>query len=141
MKETLLEDLRTVPDAPVVELKIRDHTKYFDHQAKPQSSGSTSRAAERPMQVDQSFFLVSQSLLSECKLLQSSSNELLRHFWASIGTRDRLERIGPALANMQSRIGKFEETLPAVSDQNQCKGLLSAVKTSIKAALARYDTQ
>ncbi len=46
-------------------------------------------------------------------------------------------RIVPALEEMKVRIAKYEEGLTTVSDQNQCKGLLMAVKTSLKTALHR----
>lgn len=82
---------------------------------------------------------ISPKLLSDAILIQSSTNELLRHFWASLDLQEieRMERIAGSLERMIERIRGMEEGLG--NDLNLFRDLMASSRRSINAALTKFS--
>jgi hypothetical protein len=78
------------------------------------------------------------NLLSEANSVQSNCTELLRHFWASLGSRERCDRIAESLDKMGERIKIIQAGFRG-SEGEVFKGLIGPIRKSIEAALKRYS--
>jgi hypothetical protein len=67
--------------------------------------------------------------LEKSVLLKNSTNELLRHFWASLRTPERLDLIRNALKIMLGKIKEFE------SQEGGYKELVANLKNSVNVAI------
>ena len=71
-------------------------------------------------------------------MVQSSSTELLRHFWASLDSRERRERIADSLEKMKLRISSIQDRFNG-GEKVLFKGLIGPIGKSINAALKRFS--
>lgn len=155
-QETTLQDLELSTKVVEVPFAIQDASKYFKM--------GTSKEEERPsiaikLNLDSISFTslatkrfvmksncmrntniqIDGIVSAECKSIQSSGNELLRHFWASLKDSDRLERISKALQKIGERAETYEGSLTDIRQREACTQSLLGLRLSLVSASEKYS--
>lgn len=166
-QETKLDDLAPEVESQGIDLVISDPTKYFDHQINSESKQEQYRmdididvsqlnnlseitfgslqsnriihALSKNVKQSPDNEEVSTRVLQECKQLVASSDELLRHFWASLLVPARLEGIVKSLEKVRNQMKNVMLDFSGI-ERTQVEGVLVALKYAVDAALSKYQT-
>ncbi|KAI8893147.1 hypothetical protein BC833DRAFT_609412 [Globomyces pollinis-pini] len=165
-RETELTDLEVAKAANVVPLAIKDKSLFNTQSLEDQvmmplktnadyhlnlsevsfdslkSKSLIFKLSEQVQKAKKQNVPIPESIVTDCKQIHLSTNELLRHFWATLFSstpdKSRLERIALKLKEFLGNIHKLETSVSSVN-VSYCKNLLGTLKTSITNALSRMN--